>query len=288
MNKKKTLSEILGEKARHLKIDGLVNIFNSNYIVVSSIWLIIFLLSTIIITYLIIESFNQYYEYRVTSTVRYVTEESSVLPTITFCNINPFATKYSLDLLIKANVTLPAKDEEADFWKMYLELEDYFNQTRGYPLTIEEKLKFSDVNVDVPYICASNSDGSPLTNLQTFYHPKYFVCHMFNRLPNYELKYPDDGIIGYLFSGGEKGLMSEMFPVNLKGFYIFISNSSDYMLGTDRTPILLTPRMRTKMSIYRNFYRQAEWPYSACSVREDDSSAVELKDKSIFDEVLAI
>ena len=104
INKKKTLSEILGEKARHLKIDGLVNIFNSNYIVVSSIWLIIFILSAMISTYLIIESFNQYYEYRVTSTVRYVTEESYVLPTITFCNINPFTTKYALDLLIKANV----------------------------------------------------------------------------------------------------------------------------------------------------------------------------------------
>ena len=252
--------------------------------------MIVFILSAIISIYLIIESFNQYYEHIVTSTVRYVTEDSYVLPTITICNINPFTTEYALYLLQEANITMPADDEEADFWKMFLELEDYLNRTRGFPLTNEEKLRFSVVNYHVPYFYITYSMGKiayQVDKMDTFYHPKYFLCQMFNRLGNYKFKHSDDGIFSFLFSGGEDDITSEMFPANLKGFYMFISNSSDYMLGTDRPPILLAPKLDIKLSINRNFYRQAEWPYSTCSVREDNSLAVELLDRSIFDAVLA-
>ena len=96
-----------------------------------------------------------------------------------------------------------------------------------------------------------------------------------------------DGLFSYLYTGGEDDVTSEMFPNNLKGFYMFISNSSDYKLGTDRPPILLTPKRSIKVTISRHFYRQAEWPYSTCGVLEDNSLAVELHDRYIFDQVLA-
>ena len=293
MNENKTLKkffEKLFVNARHLKIDGLTNIVSTRYILASFILLIVLLSSATISIYLIIGSFNQYYEHRVTSTIRYVPEESSVLPTITFCNINPFATDVALYWLEEANVTMPVGDEEADFWKMYLELEDYVNRTRGFPLTIDEKLQLSDSYYNIPLFILEYSMHTFAYNkydFYTFFHPKYFVCHTFNALGVNVLTRSKDGLFGYLFNGGEDDWTSEMFPNNLKGFYMFISNSSDYMFGTDRSPILLTPKLRTRLSISRHFYRQAEWPYSTCSVLEDNSLAVDLEDRSIFDEVLA-
>ena len=92
-------------KTKHLKIDGLANIFRTKYPLASFSWLVVFLFSAAFTTYLIILSINLYYERQVTSTVRYLTEKQSVMPTITICNINPFTTKFAVDLLKKANLT---------------------------------------------------------------------------------------------------------------------------------------------------------------------------------------
>ena len=73
----------LASKPKHLKVDGLANIFHTQYLLTSFIWLVVVLLSAALTTVLIGLSINQYYERRVTSTVRYLTEMQSFMPTIT-------------------------------------------------------------------------------------------------------------------------------------------------------------------------------------------------------------
>ena len=230
-------------------------------------------------------------------------EKQSVLPTITICNINPFKTKFAVDLLNEANLTW-TEEEQVDYSIVYLKLQAYLNRTRGYTLTPDEKLALADPYPTVAlFILEYQMQTFAWSEypFETIFHPKYFTCFVFNRfgeesLSNsqdgiFSLPYTGDGIFSRLYYGAyyeQPGLV--MFPANIRGVYMFIQNSSDYLYGTDRSPILLTPSHFTKITISRHFYKQYPWPYSECAVLEDNSlvDGYPLHDRFVFDEVIAV
>ena len=282
----------LANKTKHLRIDGLANIFHTQYALGSFIWLIVFITSAFFNTYLIVKSFNQYNQHRVTTTVRYLTEKQSVLPTITICNINPFTSSFAQNLLRKANLKTKNGGEQVDYWRMYLKLEAYMNRTRGYLLTTKEKLALADPTVMLfilEYLMQTFAYYS--YRFTRIFHPKYFTCFVFNIYGNESLSRSQDGIFSLLYTGAaDEDSWNVMFPANIRGVYMFIQNATDYLYGTDRSPILITTSHATKLTISRHFYKQQPWPYSECAVLEDNSLAdtYTLRDTSVFDAVRAV
>ena len=135
---------------------------------------------------------------------------------------------------------------------------------------------------------------------EKIFHPKYFTCFVFNKLGNQILTNSQDGVFSLLFTGVYQEQTNynpnfiqpdfNIIPGNTRGIYVFIQNSSDYLLGTDRSPLLITPSYYTKLSINRQFYKQYPWPYSECAVLEDNSLVADfpLKDRFVFNEVVAV
>ena len=113
------------DQIKFINVDGLPNMCRAKHALFFLMWLAVLVASTAATLYLIASAVSDFLRHDVSSTVRYLTEERSVLPTVTLCNINPFTTEYAIDLLRQANVTMPSSEETVDFWQMFLQVEDH-------------------------------------------------------------------------------------------------------------------------------------------------------------------
>ena len=85
--------------------------------------------------------------------------------------------------------------------------------------------------------------------------------------------------------------------MTFKGFYVFVQNASDYPLGVDRAPYLVSANMHFKLSIQkRQFFTQHPEPYSHCSVVQQQQQQQQLENSErnrladagrLFDRVVA-
>ena len=194
------------DEIRLLKIDALPNVFKSQYMITVVTWFLVFALSCAACIFLVVSAVLQYAEYKVITTVRYVTEQETVVPTLTFCNINPFSSDYSLNLLKMANVSTTSGDgEPVDYWQQYLELEAYINSSRGFFLTDDEKAQLANYGQSI----VEPTHANVITLFDRFFHPRYFGCFRFNTN-------------GTTVTTGTNNFAIN--SANLKGFYLFVQN----------------------------------------------------------------
>ena len=208
------------DEIRLLKIDALPNVFTSRYMITVVTWLLVFAMSCGACIFLVVSAVLQYSEYKVITTVRYVTEQEAVVPTLTFCNINPFTSDYALNLLNMANVSTTSGDgEPVDYWQQYLQLEAYMNNTRGYYLTDGEKALLANFNMSIVPLAHGT-----VNTFYRFFHPRYFGCFRFN--PNGTIITTNtENFFDYtLFTGNRLPTASAANSANLKGFYMFVQN----------------------------------------------------------------
>ena len=264
---RKALGRLIDE-IEHVKIDAVPNIFHRELSIVAFSWLLLFMMSSGACIYLICDAVAQYNEHKVTTTVRFLTEqEPTTLPTITVCNTNPFTSNFSLQLLAAANVS--TNTSQVDFWHQYLQIEAYMNATRGSFLTIEEKLALS--NFDQWIIPLKIS--SAVFTYERIFHPKYFGCLRFNANGTMSTTSTTVSFFqGLLYTGYAIPTLAQVNTPHIRGFYLFVQNATDDALGVDRNPILVTTGLSVQLAVSRKFYRQHPAPYSNCAVIAEDNS----------------
>ena len=208
------------DEIRLLKIDALPNVFTSRYVITVVTWLLVFAMACGACIFLVASAVLQYTEYKVITTVRYVTEQETVVPTLTFCNINPFTSSYAILMFQVANVTTTSGDDEpVDYWQQYLQLEEFMNNSRGFYFTNDEKLmltNYAQSTVEQTY--------ANVIPFDRFFHPRYFGCFRFN--PNGTTVTTSTGnFFDYiLYTGTSVPTMSTINSANLRGFYLFVQN----------------------------------------------------------------
>ena len=273
----------------HVKVDGLSKIVRAPNIALHAFWFVFFFASCFSCFYLMVVAGFQYAKFQVVTTIRYQSENHIFMPTISLCNLNPFTSDFALSLLQQANVTRPGENEQVDNWRQYLEIQDYLNSTRGFLLTDEEQLRLADIDRAIYVFSDTNRPSNTSNYFSQIFHPRFFNCFVYNPKAVAEQIY-DNGQSLFIFlrlhTGGSNAQVAQMNPNNPKGFYVFIQNSSDYLYGTDRQPILVTPHLNVHIYPIRSFYHQYPAPYSDCAVLEDNSLKADLADRSIFDQVV--
>ena len=280
------------KKFQVLKVDAVANIVRSRRAAIQIAWLILFFSGIGASAYLITVGVSRYLEYKVSSSVRLVTDADSFVHSFTFCNINPFASDFGLDMLVKANVTYPANDyEPTDHWLQYLQIEDYFYRTRGSYMTTEEKLNLTNLDMFVPFIAASaglqKAYPFDVNSLERIFHPKYFGCLRWNKTAEFNQR----AFNVYIYIGGESDASNEMINKRnngIKGLYVLVQNNSDYEYGTDRSPIIVNPGRAWWLTLQqRRLYEQQPVPYGDCSVLDDNILSITLPDSYLFDQVVS-
>jgi len=102
-------------------------IFHTHQIVLRLVLIVFVLVSTSFASYLVVSSVLDYFSYEVISTSRTIYEEAHFeFPKVTFCNVNPFTTKYAVEFL--RNVS---KEIQYDL--------DIFNLTQMSSFTFNQK-----------------------------------------------------------------------------------------------------------------------------------------------------
>ena len=138
---KRNLQEALvktRKKAKHVQVDSFSNLFEAHNAIPFVFWLLVFLSGTCGTLYLVISSVSTYWQFKVSSTLRFVQENRAPLPVMSVCNVNPFATNFALDLLLQSGVSLSFDTGVSDldtYWQIVLSLTGHLIVTRGYPLT---------------------------------------------------------------------------------------------------------------------------------------------------------
>ena len=238
--------------------------------------------------FLIARAVIQFSEYQVTSTFRYNYEAESALPALTFCSINSIKSDDFREYLAMAGLLNASQTDHDDYWRLFLRLEDYLNSTRGYMSTSYEKLQMAKSRpsfaLDDMLISVFDYDYI-LTFFEIIWHPKYFNCLVFRPQVFYTNQF-------YWFYFD---LMNDFNNFNLEGMFVFLQNAStDYLLGTERPPIMLTGGSYV-ISITRTFINQQPFPYSECGVltttinnNNNISLVVDIADRFLFDEVVRV
>ena len=149
-------------------------------------------------------------------------EQKAVLPTLTFCNLDPFTSIFAINLLAEAQLNKTIDDNPVDSWKIYLQLEDYLNVTRGHYLTDEEKLKLA--NFDQAVIPQNNGNEDIINQFERIFHPRYFGCLRYNSNGNLTTTSTDYFIDTTFFVDSSFPTVFQLYPANLKGYYLFIQN----------------------------------------------------------------
>ena len=94
-NLKASLKELVLNSTSH----GIPQSIRTRHTCIRVMWLVLFVISTGLCSFLIVQSVLQYFEFEVITKVRVINEVESEFPRITICNGDLFNTEYALEVL---------------------------------------------------------------------------------------------------------------------------------------------------------------------------------------------
>jgi hypothetical protein len=243
--------------------------YSPNY-KVQLIWLLILFGSTGATFYFISKSILDYLKYEVVSQTNLVTEFPTDFPTVTFCDNNPFSTKYSESVwenVAKINEIKYLNTETLLFLTLLKISSSEYN---------DEQRKRLGLGFDQIYSCRFNSIDC-LNDLHWYWSFDYGNCWQFNsglNLTNQKISLKKSNNKGiYCF------LSIEIFPLLYEnkyftmspstGMVVFVHNSS-FKPSTDQ--IFIEPGKLSTIQVERTFFQKYPYPYSDCIDLDSHSS----------------
>ena len=167
--------EAFGKKAQLLKIDGVPNIFRQRTKLVEKLcWITLLLCSSSVCVFLFVGSIREYLKYEVTTTNRVRQDRQVKLPSISICPINPFNTKYSVELVSEANLNF-----NGEFIAAMLFLENYIHNKTGRYMNDEDKQKLTSFD-NMLISCRIGNKKCNSSMFKWIWNPLYFSCYRLN------------------------------------------------------------------------------------------------------------
>ena len=273
------------EEMKTLKMDGISNAARSKYVTLVLFWLVAFGACCSFCVWLVVSTFEQYYAYRVTTTIRKYSEQTYVVfPTVTMCNMNPFSTAYAVQLLEETGqldfVRYMSTGTLGEYAQVFANMQAHLNATRGYLLTSDELQQMGNLE-HMQFSCNFNQQICNATFFEFMHHPTYFICYRFN--PRGDLIVLQEGDASQLNVEMYVGLPNQINSY-YRGLYVFVQNASNYPFDDmSPTPIRVTPGIGVRIVADRFFNAKYPHPYSECTVQEDGSLVLPLADASLFE-----
>ena len=167
--------EAFGKKAQLLKIDGVPNIFRQRTKLVEKLcWITLLLCSSSVCVFLFVGSIREYLKYEVITTNRVRQDRQVKLPSISICPINPFNTKYSVELVSEANLNF-----NGEFIAAMLFLENYIHNKTGRYMNDEDKQKLTSFD-NMLISCRIGNKKCNSSMFKWIWNPLYFSCYRLN------------------------------------------------------------------------------------------------------------
>lgn len=278
--------KILKDSASNTTSHGLPNIVNSEYKTISLLWIIFLLASIVYCSYTIVESFFNYFEFNVDTSIQIVRESQAAFPAISICNHNPFNTKRSGALIKKLSAMV---DKETSYSKMSAtdpRIAAFYLQkglkTIVYAsnMSTEENDKYFGFTIEDMLIgCRFVTEECNASNFEWYHSYEFGNCYKYNSGVRYPLKTVSK-------PGWKNALQLEIFVgqdrkedeyLMRKGLHIVVHNQSiDPVLEEEGVDISVG--LSTNLVLQRTFYKSLSKPYSDCleNIWSQDSHDSEL------------
>ena len=218
-------------------------IFTPQHYILRMFLLTFVLSSSSLSSYLVIKSFIDYFNFRVSTTSRTIYETPTLFPKITFCNLNTFATEFAW------NLTQMGIDD-------------------GSSLSIEDKKKLGHNLDDILLDCFYNGSPCNSSEFTWMYDLWYGNCFVFNSGLDSTLKEssfagPYYGLHLTLYVNVYEKLLYSL--TNRLGALIRIGNSS-FSYYYDDGGVFVAPGFETFINVDREFKLVMPKPYSDCEI----------------------
>ena len=246
------------EAIKNIFIDALNNSFGQAIIkiiltpfLIPKLFLILLVLgSSGIASFLVIQSIMTYLTYGVSTSSRTVYETPSLFPKVTFCNVNPFATKYAFNLT-------------------------QYKIENGDSLFNDEQINLGHDLKDILIECQFNLSPCNFTDFTWSFDPDYGNCYTFNSgfdsnqtkidLRQSTIADPTFGLQLTLYVNIYEELLDLKEFTNGIGVLVRIDNSS-YTRYFSSSGIFVAPGTNTFIELNREFILMLPKPYSNCEI----------------------
>ena len=254
------LKEMCKEVGMNSTSHGIPNILKAKTYSLKIIWLICFLLSCAVCSFLIFKAISNYFSFETVSKFTIINETPAEFPTITICNKN-LIKKANVENILKnilKNISLVPRNDTV------IQIEDLL-KSFIFNLSNEEKKIFGLELKELIQVCIFNNYICDIENDFVWeYNYFYGNCYKFNTGKNQmgnpvPKKYINlNAKYGGLFLVANVG--ESLLETFGKGLHIMIHNSTI----KPSTGIDISAGTETSVAIKRTFINKQEKPYSDC------------------------
>jgi hypothetical protein len=231
------------------------------------IWSLIFILFSAATSFLVATSFNDFFEYRVVSTIRLVDERPILFPAVTICDNNAFNTVQAQHLMDSL-----WSDYFSDINKTSSEMRSFIEFTKAYAmshrLTENEKKQLGNtINARTIHSCRfSGRECNFESDFSWYYDFNYGNCAQFNMgkmSRPIKAAYLEGLFFGLTLLIGPLMNEKRKYAVaSSKGLKVFVHNQS--FAPTSSEAISIKTGEETNIAIKKSFFHNYPMPYSLC------------------------
>ena len=254
---------------------GISNILKSKHFIGKVFWSLVFILCTVLLSWLSIELLINFWRFEVVTKIEYHPEVLSRFPGVTICNQNPFITEYSNQVLFDFFNQSAIKDKYFDQnnqikWEYLSEIR-FLIKIFASNLTDDKKKMLGYKTNETLLQCSFNLERCNWSEITWFYEFEHGSCFVFNsligddssKLKNVSLTGKTYGLHLELFVGFNQTKYNSIFD---QGVSIIIFNQTK---GYYSSKIDVSVGSQTNIKIERLFINKKESPYSECRNSED-------------------
>ena len=230
---------------------------------VSFVWILILLVSSVITFWLIAKSVLDYFNYSVVSQIGTGYESKSLFPTVTICDYNPFTTLQAQEMFENVAQQNGIRPNDTNIWK-YAKL---FSQN---PLHDKEKKKSFGLNLSQFECKFADNPCDMKTDFEWLWMYNYGNCWQFNsglgKLTS-NLKQTYNGLdLGLDLKVSLHQLENKYISQDgfLQGLIVFVHNNSFSPNGMEKSQRFVKPGEKTFIAVKRTFTHKKPSPYSQC------------------------
>jgi len=226
---KKEIILVLKELLADSTVHGIPRLVRSKSFLSKLVWLAFFIISCCYCVYLIFETIFDFFEYNTIISFDNYPEVPSLFPAITICNLNPFQSESSLEIVQK----IQSNNTQINGFSKNLKF--LFVLDKFSMLNDSEKKKMADPFNETLISCRINNYNCTADDFQWKFVHNYGNCYRFNSGTNYfgrntELKHISkqgkaNGLSIELFIGNPNRI-SEL--IETSGIHVFIGNYYQY------------------------------------------------------------
>ena len=234
-----------------------IKIFQTPHFLVKFYWIFCLLAACTLTAYFVIESLVNFVTFKVNTNTRTIFETSSLFPRVTYCNKNPFLTKYAFEKIENNNFT---------YAEMLYEM--------NYNMNYTERLKLQHTFNKVLIECTYNGEKCNANDFNYEFDPNLGNCYSFNSGFN------SSGHVQPLKKSSRAGSAHGLKLTVYVNYFNLLRKYNDYFgsvikIGNSSNKIEnsgpeIAPGFKTNIMVARVFEEVLPKPYSDCDLPSDD------------------